>query len=152
MVTPISGHNVGMVRPCFLVVDREHSASISTRKLVIETAKMNVITAYSSQEAIETLEMFPAVHGVVLDAGMKDMPCGELVKRLKQLRSQIPIVVIGTPRQRRCSGEDHFLESFEIPPLLELLKKLEPEKMESIVKRDEDLAEEETAMEPNLVA
>ena len=98
-----------MIRPCFLVVDGEHSASISTRKLVIETAKMNVITAYSSQEAIETLEMFPAVHGVVLDAGIKDMPCGELVEHLKRLKPQVPVVVIGTPRQRKCSGEDHFL-------------------------------------------
>ena len=113
---------------------------------------MNVITAYSSQEAIETLEMFPAVHGVVLDAGMKDMPCGELVEHLKRLKPQVPVVVIGTPRQRKCSGEDHFLESFEIPPLLELLKKLEPEKMKSIVKRDEDLAEVEMEMESDSVA
>ncbi|MGI4828807.1 MAG: response regulator [Janthinobacterium lividum] len=101
-----------MIRPCFLVVDREHSVSISTRKLVIETAKMNVITAYSSQEAIATLELFPAVHGVVLDAGMKDMPRGDLVTRLKELSPQVPIVVIGTPSQRTCTGEDHFLESF----------------------------------------
>ena len=134
-----------MIRPCFLVIDREHSASISTRKLVIETAKMNVITAYSSQEAIETLEVFPAVHGVVLDAGLKDMPCGDLVKRLKAIRPHVPVVVIGTPRQRDCSGEDHFLGSFEIPPLLELLKKLEPEMMEGIINRDQELAEAETS-------
>lgn len=67
-------YNPGMTRPCFLVVDREHSGSISTRKLVIETAKFNVITAYSSDEAIDTLRRFPAVSGIVLDAGMKDMP------------------------------------------------------------------------------
>jgi hypothetical protein len=34
-----------MDRPCFLVVDREYPGSISTRKLVIETGKFNVITA-----------------------------------------------------------------------------------------------------------
>jgi hypothetical protein len=39
-----------MIRPCFLVVDQEHSGSISTRKLVIETAKFNVLTAYSGAE------------------------------------------------------------------------------------------------------
>ena len=48
-----------MVRPCFLVIDREYASSISTRKLVIETAKLNVITAYSGAEAIETLKRFP---------------------------------------------------------------------------------------------
>ncbi|MGI4830647.1 MAG: hypothetical protein ACRYFU_20995, partial [Janthinobacterium lividum] len=105
----------------------------------------NVITAYSSQEAVETLETFPAVHGVVLDAGMNDTPCGALVKRLKEIRPQVPIVVIGTPRQRNCSGADHFLGSFEIPPLLALLQKLEPEKMISIIHRDEELAEAETS-------
>lgn len=36
-----------MIRPCFLVIDREFPGSISTRKLVLETAKFNVLTAYS---------------------------------------------------------------------------------------------------------
>ena len=64
-----------MPRPCFLVVDREHAGSISTRKLVIETAKLNVITAFSGREALETLARFPKVDAVVLDANMPDMPC-----------------------------------------------------------------------------
>ncbi len=34
-----------MVRPCFLAVDREYALSLSARKLIIETAKLNVITA-----------------------------------------------------------------------------------------------------------
>ena len=42
-----------MIRPCYLVVDREFSANISTRKLIIETAKFNVITAYSGVEALD---------------------------------------------------------------------------------------------------
>ena len=42
-----------MIRPCFLVVDREFPGSVSTRKLVIETAKFNVLTAYSGREALE---------------------------------------------------------------------------------------------------
>ena len=60
-----------MIRPCFLVVDQEHSGSISTRKLVIETAKFNVITAYTGAEAIQTLNKFPAIDAVVLDASIK---------------------------------------------------------------------------------
>jgi hypothetical protein len=40
-----------MYRPCFLVVDHEYPASVSSRKLVLETAKFNVITAYSNLEA-----------------------------------------------------------------------------------------------------
>ena len=67
-----------MLRPCFLVVDREHSGSISTRKLIIETAKFNVITAYSGEEALETISAFPAISGMVMDAGIEDIPCEEV--------------------------------------------------------------------------
>ena len=42
----------GMIRPCFLIVDQEYAGSISTRKLVIETAKLNVLTAYSPARSL----------------------------------------------------------------------------------------------------
>src|SRR5580693_3560560 len=64
-----------MNRPCFLVIDREFPGSISTRKLVIETAKFNVLTAYSGKEALEIFKKFPAVGGVVLDGGLDDISC-----------------------------------------------------------------------------
>jgi len=43
------------LRPCFLVVDREFSENISSRKLIIEMAKFNAITAYSGVEAIDSV-------------------------------------------------------------------------------------------------
>src|SRR5580698_5439590 len=90
-------HHQEMQRPCFLVVDREYSGSISTRKLVIETAKLNVITAYSGEEAIETLERFPRMNGIVIDAGIKDVSCEQLVIALRSLDRTIPIIVVNTP-------------------------------------------------------
>ncbi len=129
-----------MVRPCFLVIDREYSASISTRKLVIETAKLNVITAYSAQEAIETYEKFPAIAGVVLDAGIRDMACCDLVSKLKASNPDLPIVVISSPNSHECEGADHILESFEPNRLLELLRSLVPEATAAIEKRNEILA------------
>ena len=62
------------------MIDREFAGSISTRKLLIETAKFNVITAYSASEAIETIGRFPAVNGVVLDASLGDMECDDLIR------------------------------------------------------------------------
>ena len=59
-----------MNRPCFLVIDREFPGSISTRKLMIETAKFNVLTAYSGKEALEVFTRFPAVSGVVLTSSV----------------------------------------------------------------------------------
>ena len=116
-----------MTRPCFLVVDREHVGSISTRKLVIETAKLNVITAYSGAEAIESLQRFPNIDGVVLDAGIKDHPCAALVRQLKQIKEGLLVIVIGTPHTSDCDGADQLLESFDPSRLLLLLQRLVPE-------------------------
>jgi CheY-like chemotaxis protein len=131
-----------MTRPCFLVVDRETSSSISTRKLIIETAKFNVITAYSSHEAIQTLKKFPAIDGVVADAGMEDMVCNDLVKALKAISPKIPVVIICTPRGTPCEVADHMLESFDPRVLLTLLQKLQPEAVAKIEQRNEELEDQ----------
>ena len=115
-----------MTRPCFLVIDREYAGSISTRKLVIETAKLNVITAYSAAESITMLERFPAIDGIVLDAGVDGMSCADLVSALKRINPGIPVVVIGTPLDRHCDGAEHFLDSFEPGKLLGLLARVVP--------------------------
>ena len=76
------------LRPCFLVVDREFAGSISTRKLVIETAKFNVITAYDYEEGLATLERFPNVDGVVITADRT----GDPEAFLKLVRDRYPSV------------------------------------------------------------
>lgn len=128
-----------MVRPCFLVIDREYSGSISTRKLVIETAKFNVVTAYSAIEALETLQLFPILAGVVLDAGVRDMDCCDLIAKMKVINSQIPIVVISAPGTHECPQADFLLESFEPAKLLSLLQSLTPEATAAIERRNEQL-------------
>lgn len=132
-----------MIRPCFIVVDREYAGSISTRKLVIETAKLNVLTAYSGAEAIETLQRFPNVNGVVADTGTEDMPFDEMVRFLKEIRPTVPIIAINRPTSIGSRLADYELESFEPVRLLELLKKLEPERSQAIEETNERLAAEE---------
>jgi DNA-binding NtrC family response regulator len=131
-----------MVRPCFLVIDREFPGSISTRKLVIETAKFNVVTAYSAHEAVETLNVFPAIQGVVIDSDVTDMSCAELVQALKAIKAGIPIIVICGPGDHPCPNADHELESFDPRKLLELLRSLLPSETAAIEKREEDLHRE----------
>ncbi|MGD0648658.1 MAG: response regulator, partial [Acidobacteriaceae bacterium] len=129
-----------MVRPCFLVIDREHAGAISTRKLVIETAKFNVLTSYSSAEAIATLKKFPSVDGAVVDAGMDDMHCTDLVRGLREIRPNLPIIAISPPGSPNCEGVTQQLESFDPRRLLAILEKLVPEATIAIEKREEDLA------------
>jgi len=117
-----------MVRPCFLVIDREHAGAISTRKLVIETAKFNV------------LQKFPLVDGVVVDAGMDDMSCTDLVRGLREVRPNLPIIAICPPGASNCEGVTQQLESFDPRRLLAILEKLVPEASDAIEKHEEDLA------------
>jgi len=131
-----------MNRPCFLVIDREFPGSISTRKLVIETAKFNVLTAYSGREALDVFTRFPAVSGVVLDGGLDDISCSEVAREIKRLQPKMPIVVISAPGFVGCPEADFQLESFDPARLLEILRGLKPEASAEIEKRNEELSSE----------
>ena len=129
-----------MLRPCFLVIDREFPGSISTRKLVIETAKFNVLTAYSGKEAIDLFKLFPAVSGVVLDGGLDDTPSSVVAREIKAIQPTIPVIVIAAPGFTGCPQADYQLESFDPAKLLEILRGLKPEASAAIEKRNEDLS------------
>jgi response regulator RpfG family c-di-GMP phosphodiesterase len=131
-------------RPCFLVIDREYAGTISTRKLVIETAKFNVITAYSAFEAIATLRKFPAITGVVLDGGMRDIRACELIRSLKKVVPSVRAVLVGRPNAETCPEADHNVETFDPKRILELLQRLEPEQTKAILTHEEKLQYEES--------
>jgi DNA-binding response OmpR family regulator len=131
-----------MIRPCFLVVDREFPSSISTRKLVIETAKFNVLTAYSGVEALEVFQRFPAISGVVLDSGLKDVTCHKIAQTIKASQPAMPVIVIASPGAEDCPEADFVLKSFEPAKLLETLKGLQPSASKEIEKRNEQLSRE----------
>jgi CheY-like chemotaxis protein len=132
-----------MIRPCLLVIDREHSASISTRKLVIESAKFNVITAYTGAEALETFERFPAIDGMVLNATIHDVPCEKIVATIRARVPNTPIIVVQGPGAQNCPGASHFIDSFDPANLLELLHKLFPREAEVIKQQDDALKAKE---------
>lgn len=98
-----------MVRPCFLVIDKQYPGSISARKLVIETALLNVITAYGAEEAIQTLARYPNVDGIVLDTEVQGMTCRQLIERLRSIRTHIPIVTVSPTGYEPCGGEQHHV-------------------------------------------
>lgn len=131
-----------MIRPCFLIVDREFAGSISTRKLVVETAKYNVLTAYSGREAIETLRTFPAVTAAVIDAATRDMRCDEVVQELRDIKPNMPIVAISAPGTDGCTKADHHLDSFDPAALLGLLKGFVPTESRIIEEQNQRLQAE----------
>ena len=121
-----------MHRPCFLVIDREFPGSISTRKLVIETAKFNVITAYRGLEAIETLRRFPAVDAIVLDSAIEDISCAEVLRLVREQSADLPIVIIQSVNAPPCDGANFYAEAFDPASLLEILTRLQPAESEEV--------------------
>lgn len=115
-----------MIRPCFLVIDYEYPDSISSRKLVLETAKYNVITAYSAREGLETFRLFPNVSGVVMHEEVADMDCATLVKELRAIKPDVLLVVTSSHGFAECGAVDHHLNNFNPAELLSLLRRLVP--------------------------
>jgi CheY-like chemotaxis protein len=129
-----------MTRPCFLVIDKQYPGSISTRKLVIETALLNVLTAYSPEEAIGILERFPAVNGIVLDSEVRGMTCRELIRRLRALRSDLPIVTVSPSGYDRCGEEDFHVSSYDPQDLLAQLNSICPREIRKAAEEGESPA------------
>ncbi len=131
-----------MIRPCFLVVDNEYPGSISTRKLVLESAKLNVITAYSPEEAVRTLDRFPNLDGVVLDTQIQGLSCTEVVKQLSSKHARIPIVTVSPGGHDPCGDEQYHVSNFDPKRLLETLQKIRPIEMNQVVRHEDEISPE----------
>jgi DNA-binding response OmpR family regulator len=110
-----------MARPTFLIIEQEQPEGLSSRKLVIETAKYNVLTAYSGTEGLEIFARHP-VEAVVVHASIRDVPCTELIKRLKEQRPKTPVVVITPSLSYGCDSADREIGSHNPQELLEVLR------------------------------
>ena len=111
-----------VIRPKFLVAEPEPPESISVRKLVLETAKFNVITAYSGREALELLRAFPAISAFILHSGVQDVPCGDQVLEAKKQNPRLPVILLATHHGATCDGADHRINSHSPEDLLELVR------------------------------
>lgn len=133
------------VRPCFLVVDTEHAGSISARKLVLETAKYNVITAYSAQEATATLSRYPNLDGVVLSAFLRGEGVASFTEALKA-HPALLIIIVGDHANSAFAHLPHeHVESFAPAKLLELLRTLFPTQAQQLLRRELELEVDERA-------
>ena len=114
-----------MVRPALLVAEGEPPDGVSTRKLVLETAKFNVLTAHSTQEAIELYGFFPAISAVVM-VECAEVKCEALVQAIRQVDppGKLPIIALSPRIGFLCEGVDYTLPSRDPEALLNLVRKL----------------------------
>jgi len=80
-----------MPRPTILVAEPEPLQALSTRKLILETAKFNVLTAHSTQEALDLYHLFPNISMTVVVAG-ENIDCKRVARAIKEATSKIPVI------------------------------------------------------------
>ena len=114
------------MRPALLVAEHEPDSALSTRKLILETAKFNVITAHSMPEAEEALRlMAPGLGALVVTStlGPED-DCSSLAKSFKTTKPSAPVIYLSPTGFQHCRWADHQLSTYEPEKLLNLVRDL----------------------------
>jgi hypothetical protein len=103
------------------MIEVEQPEGLSTRKLVLETARHNVITAYTAAVGVKLLRRFPKVDVAVIHTELDDYPFERTVRELKQIRNDVPVIGISPLADRQGSGADYMISSHDPHALLQLL-------------------------------
>jgi DNA-binding NtrC family response regulator len=112
-----------MARATFLVIEPDQPEGLSSRKLVLETAKHNVLTAHSHKEGLEILGKH-SVDAVVVHASVDDIPCGKVVESIKSQQPQMPVILISPTGLDQCTSADIVLGSHNPEELLNELEEI----------------------------
>lgn len=104
------------------MVEVEPGQALSTRKLLLETAKHNVLTAHSAKEGVHMLRRFPAVDAIAIDASLEDMSCERMAKQMRDIKPKVPIVALSPRIGNKCDWADRTISSHDPHQLLQLLE------------------------------
>ncbi len=114
-------HRLYVRKLVVLMIEVEQPEGVSARKLVLETAKHNVITAYTGRSGLQLLDRFPSVDAVVVHSRMTDISCDEIIRRVKGKLPSMPVVVLSPRGQAEQFGSADFTVDSYIPnEILEL--------------------------------
>jgi CheY-like chemotaxis protein len=110
------GHRVGVeTKAVILCVDDEENPLI-LRKIVLERAGYDVVTANSGKKALEILQSRP-VDLVLSDLLMPGMTGTELARQVKESHPQLPVVLVSGVNEipPEASYADRFISKVEGP-------------------------------------
>lgn len=103
-----------------LMIEEEQPEGLSARKLVVETVKHNVLTAYNAKDGVDLLKRFPNVDAILVHSR-------QLAKRpslLTEVRTLCPgkPIILASPFADESNPEATFVvDSHKPPALLKLL-------------------------------
>lgn len=109
------------VRPTIIVLDVPTEDTLSNRKLMLEIAKFNVLTAFTVQEFLATAQKFDA-DAFVIDTLLPDPDVKGIGETLKQRFPRKPVVAVGA----ECTEiqADRFVEVNRPERLCDTLREL----------------------------
>jgi DNA-binding response OmpR family regulator len=103
------------------MIEVEQAEGISTRKLVLETARHNVITAYTKNAGLNLLRRFPNVDVAVVHTELEDSSLKETVRELKHIQGTLPVIGVSPRSDADKDGADYIIPSHDPQALLNLL-------------------------------
>ncbi|HJW98780.1 MAG TPA: response regulator [Terriglobales bacterium] len=127
----------------------DNEQSLSIRKFMLETRGYRVLSASSGREAMDLFQQAGAIDLVITDLVMPEMDGAEVIRVLKELAPEMPMILISGKVKMYEKGTcaDVFLPKGTYPAMelldkirLLLVKKRGPKKMQ---------AQEITSMRPN---
>jgi DNA-binding NtrC family response regulator len=110
-------------RLSFLLVEKDRDG-LSPRKILLESAKHNVVTAYSLSEGLAMFRRFVNVDAIAIDARFGDEVCSEMVRQVKSTHPQLKIVAFMSTSDHECGWADYRVEPHDPASLLEVLVKM----------------------------
>ena len=112
-----------MPRPAFIVAEPEPEQALSSRKLLLETFKFNVITAHSVAETLDLVRLFPNSTALIVHCGLPGFDAGIAIQKVKQTAPNLPIIAL-TPTERELKWADDVVHSHHPQELLDLVQRL----------------------------
>lgn len=103
-----------------LMIESEQPEGLSARKLVVETAKHNVLTAYNPEDGIELLRRFPNVD-VILVHGPLAEQYPDILPTVREMAADIPIVLAAPFGNMSSPHANYVVDSHHPEDLLFLL-------------------------------
>lgn len=117
-----SGMNNNERRLAFLIVEPEPSQNLSTRKLLLESAKHTVINAFGQEEGLQLFKRFPNIDAVIIDSDMNGW--SRVAKRIREHSPNIPLVCLDSRIGAKSSWGNKTVSSHDPAALLKMLEEM----------------------------
>jgi DNA-binding NtrC family response regulator len=108
------------MRPIFLVLDPPDPEALSTRKLILESEKYNVLTAFTAEEAVEIANRVP-INLVVLHERVRNNGSSQLAADLKRINPEVPVWLV-SPQPHKVENVDEVISSFDPVVLVQMAR------------------------------